>query len=180
MLLLSDIASQAKYLLPALLPAALLTLAWQMWTSGQLPLAERLQGLRTKGWLFLFLVYAFAMLISTVLDRPETDPYKSVFDHFWFTADERWNNQIIENILLFIPFTLLFLLAFRPARPWLTTLLTSLAATLLIEGCQLCFRRGEFQFSDLIYNMVGGLIGCCLWWAINQIGTKKRLVNHGG
>ncbi len=154
---------QAGYLLPALLPAAALIVVWQLWSKRQLPLADRLRGLWERGWLLLFLVYLFAMLISALLDRPETEPTLYVLHHLWFNRFPAWNKQIIENILFFIPYSMLFLLAFRPHRPWRASLAVSLATTLLIEVGQLVFRRGCFQFSDILYNTLGGLAGCGIW-----------------
>lgn len=172
-------AMQVRYLLLALPPALVLTVVWQLWTERQLPLAERFRDLRRRGWLLLFLVYLFAMLGSALLDRPETDPTLYVTAHLWFNRNPQWNIQIIENILFFIPYSLLFLLAFRPRRPWLAALLASFAVTVLIEGGQLVFRRGAFQLSDMIYNTLGGLVGC----GIRQLGAaavrrwrKKRKI----
>ena len=153
---------------PALPLAAVLALLWQLWAARGQPLRDRLRGLWRQKWLLLFFVYLSTMLVSTLFSRPTTDPLRSVLDHFWFTRDERWNNEIIENILFFIPFSLLFLLVFQPARPLRAALGASLAATLFIEGCQLVFHRGEFQFSDLLYNTLGGLLGYGLWQLIRQ------------
>ena len=171
MLLIQDLAMQAGYLLPALLPALLVTAAWQMWSGRQRPFPERLQGIWKQKWLLLFWVYLFAMLISALISRPETDPSQNVFSHMWFGRDEKWNNEIIENILFFIPHTLLFLLAFRPAKPLRAALLLSLATTVLIEAGQLVFWRGAFQVSDILYNMLGGFLG---WGLFRLAGLCAR------
>ncbi len=174
MLLIRDAMAQAQYLLTALVPAVLLTLAWHMWAGRQLPPAQRLSGLRTRGWLLLFLVYLIAMLISTLLARPEAEPLLYVFDHMWFNSNSLWNKEIIENILLFIPYVMLFLLAFRPGRPLRAGMLASFLTTLLIEVGQLVFRRGSFQISDILYNMAGGVLGYWLWRMINQAVQRKN------
>lgn len=174
MLVIRDIMAQGQYLLAAILPAMLLTFAWHMVSCRKHPPTQRLRGLRTRGWLLLFLTYLITMLISTLLARPETDPLLYVFDHLWFTGDEAWNKQIIENILLFIPFAALFLQTFRPGKPWRAGLSASLCTTLLIEGGQLVFRRGAFQFSDILYNLVGGAVGCWLWQLIHRLYVHRK------
>ena len=147
--------------------AGLITLVFTLVTAG-LKWGSDLQKWRPRRmlaqWRFgLFVFYLSFLLISAVLSRRQTNPMGSVFSHFWFRkGDVVWNNEIIENILCFIPYTVLFMAAFRPARPWAATLAVSAATTCILEVSQLGFRLGEFQLSDMFYNILGGMIGCGL------------------
>ncbi|MBR4500357.1 MAG: VanZ family protein [Clostridia bacterium] len=121
----------------------------------------------------LFLFYLSFLLISAVLSRSQVDPLRNVMSHFWFRkGNVMWNNEIIENILFFIPYTVLFLAAFRPARPWAAALAVSAATTCALEVSQLVLRLGEFQLSDMLYNTLGGMIGCLLWMAAVLVRKK--------
>ena len=124
----------------------------------------------------LFLFYLSFMLISTVLFRRHVDPLRNVLSHFGFRrGNVMWNNEIIEHILFFIPCTVLFLEAFRPARPWTAALAVSAATTCTLEVSQLILRLGEFQLSDIFHNILGGMIGCVLWQAAVQV--RKMLMS---
>ena len=124
---------------------------------------RKLRGLLRQGWVLLFILYLALLLTVTVYSRSTTNPYRSVLLHFGFRQDASWNNEIIANTLLFIPYSLLYLRAFRPARPFRDSMLATAAATCFIELAQLVFWLGEFQLSDLFHNMLGGLIGYALW-----------------
>ena len=91
----------------------------------------------------------------------------------------KWNNEIIENILLFIPLTLLFLNAFNPEKPWKASLILSACATGFIELSQLLFWLGEFQLADIFHNIIGGLVGCGIWWAGKMIAARKSSSSGG-
>ena len=126
----------------------------------------------------LFLFYLSFMLISAVLYRMHVDPLRNVLSHLWFRKGSvMWNNEIIENILFFIPCSFLFLAAFRPARPWTAALAVSAATTCTLEVSQLVLRVGDFQLSDMLYNIVGGMIGCGLRQA--AVMAQKRLWPSG-
>ena len=124
----------------------------------------------------LFVIYLAFILEITLLARSEvTDPMKSVWLHMWFRDDVKWNNEIIENILLFIPYTALFLVAFRLRRPFWKALALAVCSTALIELMQLVCRLGEFQVSDLMYNTLGGILGCGLWAPFSILFPGNRL-----
>lgn len=43
-----------------------------------------------------------------------------------------------------------------------------------IEFSQLFLRLGTFQFSDLVYNTVGGLLGSLTYWIGRKIKNRRR------
>ena len=62
--------------------------------------------------------------------------------------------QYIKNILVFIPFGLLF-----PIRRWKTLLLTALIFSATIEVVQYALNLGWCEIDDMICNVLGAVIG---------------------
>lgn len=168
-LLLSDLAAQSAYLCRAVLLMVLLAAAFLFAQEHGSEAVNKLKQLFRQGWMTAFLFYLAFMLISTVFSRETTNPYSSVLSHFGFQDDVKWNNEIIENVLLFIPYTFFFLQSFKVEHPLRSAALVSGFTTLFIELSQLLFWLGSFQFSDIVHNMLGGMLGCGLWYMIRQI-----------
>ena len=101
----------------ALLLAALLLPAWLFLRDNRGRLKQRLQQVPRLGWVILFFAYLGLTLATALFTRPVTNPYREIWSHFGFRRSARWNNEIIENILFFVPYTCLYLQAFRPERP---------------------------------------------------------------
>lgn len=99
-----------------------------------------------------------------------------------YDANGQFTTEVIENLLLFIPFTTLYMWVFRNTifkdrilflkviwkAIWITFLFS-----LTIELLQLFLRVGTFQLSDLFYNTLGGFVGGLIYWIGHQI-TEKR------
>lgn len=106
-------------------------------------------------WKWLFFVYVSFILFTTILGRSVIkQPLSGRFQNFWPIG-----SQEIENILVFIPLTFFFLMAYKPERIRRTGALFSVFFSLGIELGQILTRLGLFQFSDILYNVIGGLIG---------------------
>ena len=87
--------------------------------------------------------------------------------------------QVIGNIAMFFPFGLLWALTFereeKSAKTLLITLLSSLCFSAFIEITQLIFSKGTFQFSDIVYNTLGGVLGAIIFIIINLIIKKANI-----
>ena len=121
---------------------------------------------RDRKKVILFFFYVAFLMMATVFGRPTTRPYNSIFKHLFFKIDNAaWNREIIENTLVFIPLTFLFLNSFskRLKKPYQSAVLLAFATSMFIELSQLIFWLGEFQFADIIYNTIGGLFGLGMW-----------------
>ena len=89
--------------------------------------------------------------------------------------------EVIENLVLFIPFVVLLLWCFHDKLVgksnklwrtiWQATKFTFLFS-LSIEFAQLFFHLGTFQLSDLFYNTLGGLLGGLIYWICGVIHSK--------
>ena len=100
--------------------------------------------------------------------------------------DGSLTTEAIENVILFTPLISLvfwnlhdkiFEQKFTVFKVILKSLVISFAFSLGIESCQLFFRLGTFQFSDLCYNTLGGLLGGLFYWCCYKIYRKRRNKN---
>ena len=90
-----------------------------------------------------------------------------------YNAKGELTTECIENLALFIPFTILLLWAAKDrvlARKTIGSVLcNSTKITFLfsfaIEMLQLFLRLGTWQLSDLFYNTLGGAIGGMIYYA---------------
>ena len=120
-----------------------------------------------RKWMVAFLFYSAYMITSTVFIRYNKIPVRCVLANLWFRVDDIGNNnEIIKNILFFIPYTFLYCQACYPKKPMRECMMLSACTTAFIELSQLIFWAGEFQLADLLDNFVGGVIGCCLWYVL--------------
>lgn len=125
-------------------------------------------------WLVAFFFYLAFILMGTIFARQHTIPYKRVFENFGFRDDDpNWNKEIIENIGIFIPYSILLLQAFEKRRNIRSIVICTLMTSATIEVAQLLFWVGSFQFADIIHNLIGGCIGFLFWILIMK--TKEKL-----
>lgn len=134
---------------------------------------------------FILVFYIAMILFRTLLNRDMwRNPVSNVIG-IWGLHDEngQLTTETIENLALFIPFTVLLLWSFcekilGEGVKLLKTIWQSVKIVLFfslsIEFLQLFFRLGTFQLSDLFYNTLGGLIGGLLFWGGYRLSDKKR------
>lgn len=141
------------------------------------------KSLKNKDRLFLFLllIYFFIVIYRTLFQRDFS--YDSLSDVFggWKIFKTQYTGldyQVIGDIAMFFPFGLLWALTFereeKSAKTLLITLLSSLCFSAFIEITQLIFSKGTFQFSDIVYNTLGGVLGAVIFIIINLIIEKRE------
>ena len=118
---------------------------------------------------FFLVFYTVMILFRTLLNRNMwANPVSNVIG-VWglYNAKGELTTECIENLALFIPFTVLLLCAAREmifqkmtigSVLWNSTKITFLFS-FAIEMLQLFLRLGTWQLSDLFYNTLGGVIG---------------------
>ena len=136
---------------------------------------NKLVSIFKKPWLVLFLLILSFILVCTLFSRQSIVPYKSVLKGLRLYDNGRWSMECIENILLFVPYTFFYLQALAPEKPLKAVFSLSLLTSLFIEFSQLFFWLGAFQLSDLIYNVIGGMIGWGLWYTLQTVTKKTRV-----
>ena len=169
---------QTKYLYRSLLLAGLLYIVYLYYSEHKNDYKTKLKLAFKQKWKLLFFIYLAFILVNTLFAREITNPYLRIFDHFGFRNDISWNVQIVENILLFIPYSFLYIQAFKPTKALLSSIRVSVFSTLFIELSQLLFWLGAFQLADIVHNTLGGLIGYWLWYVYFTFRTKNYLSRY--
>lgn len=129
--------------------------------------------------LFFLSFYTTMVLFRTLINRDLWLNPLSAVNGGWkvFHANGTVNIAPIENFLMLMPFSILFLMVFRDRllkddslkQYLLQGLRCSFLFSLGIETAQLVLRLGTFQFSDLIFNTTGGICSVFFYWMIRKM-----------
>lgn len=134
---------------------------------------------------FFLAFYVAMVLCRTLLARSiwVTQPLSKVYG-IWgiYTPDGILYTDNIENVILTVPLTFILFMVLQEkmfckgVKLWTCTwksCLVSFCFSLLIELCQLFFKLGTFQLSDLFFNTVGGIVGGFIYWICCKIKYKR-------
>lgn len=161
--LLKDIRSQIIYFPRAIVLSFVLLPGYLFFTVNKGKSIKIILSAIKQLWQLSFLLYLSFLLVSTLFSRAPTDPLRNVLSNFGLYNANGLNMECIENTLLFVPFTFLYLQTARHTSPFKSAIVVSICTTMFIELSQLVFWLGEFQLSDLFHNIIGGMIGFVLW-----------------
>lgn len=134
-------------------------------------------------WKILFYTYLYFILKKSLLNRSKgmKNSLEFAFKRDWlFIVKDTWSRvQAAENILFFIPVSFFFTLAFFKGKKFELQLLKkivkfSFLLSLFIELTQLILTIGTFQLSDIVYNVLGGIIGYILAILVNCINNFRK------
>lgn len=125
--------------------------------------------------LFLLVFYTSMILFRTLLNRNLwLNPLSNIMGGWWIyeinasTGEVNLTTECIENLMLFIPFSILLMWFIEQKKKIKYILWSSTKAVFLfsmfIEFLQLFLRVGTFQFSDLFYNTLGGFFGGMIYY----------------
>jgi len=135
--------------------------------------------------LFLLSFYTIVIMFRTLFNRNIwANPISNVIG-IWglYKENGQITTEAIENLFLFIPFTMLLFWCFGEKIlgekvKILTTLKKSIVVVFLFslgtELLQVILRIGTFQLSDLFYNTLGGLIGGLIYWIGYKFTHRKK------
>lgn len=132
--------------------------------------------------IFYFVFIVVMILFKTLLVRNVNfNPTGNVVGVWGFYRhDGTFTTEIVENIVLFIPF-IFFLFFMLEVTSKKTTkflavmgksILISFLSSLTIEMLQLFLHLGTWQLSDLAFNTLGGVIGGSIYWVSAKIRRK--------
>ena len=134
---------------------------------------------------FILVFYTAMILFRTLLCRYIwLNPISNVIG-IWgiYNENGELTTESIENLALFIPFTVLLFWSFHEkilgeGTKLFRTIWQSAKVVFLfsftIEFLQLFLRLGTFQLSDLFYNTLGGLIGGLIYWCSYKITHRNK------
>ena len=140
-------------------------------------------------------VYILANLHETLLFRAVRPDYKAEWELLWSyrkslafpdglmsllhgtveVVRPALLEEIILNILLYIPLGYLLPFVFERVKPW-QVLAIALGCSVLTEVIQLVGKIGWFEFDDMLNNTMGCVIGLVMYRCIINWGTGKK--NH--
>ena len=118
--------------------------------------------------IFLLSLYTCMVFFRTLFNRNFwLNPLSNVFDGWWIwntAADgtKTLSSECFENMALLMPVVGIAIWTFpnwfKKTGYIKGSFILAGSISLFIESCQLFFRLGTFQFSDLIYNTLGGIL----------------------
>ncbi len=108
--------------------------------------------------------YCFSIVSITFLSR-EPGSRDSVDLRLFSTFSYKLYDNVypVENIILFIPFGLLLPVMLRKLDSLLYCMAAGSIFSLSIEVSQLLTKRGYFQIDDIITNILGCVMGACIF-----------------
>ena len=129
--------------------------------------------MRKKWTVGLLIIYVIIILCVTVLFREPFNGQHFQPQLFWsYEVWEIQKEQIIENVLLFIPLGLIAGSLFK----W-KGILAGTGISLLVELLQLISARGLFEFDDIVHNTFGTFIGISIYMICVKLIKKGN--NNG-
>ncbi len=121
--------------------------------------------------LYIAIILGGTLLNRTVGTQYETEwmPFWSYWDTF-VKGDKYLWRQMLYNVIIFIPWGILFPIAFDKMKGGKVVVCSAAIFSVAIELCQLLFRCGLFEFDDIFHNTLGAAIGFGVW----KLGSKIR------
>lgn len=123
-----------------------------------------------KNFIFSWTVYLIVIVMLTFFSREpgsRTDVDMRLFGT-WGTSAQA-HAYVIENILLFIPFGIMFPMIGKKVSNIFTCIISAALFSITIETVQYITARGFCQLDDIVMNTLGALIGWLGWWICREI-----------
>lgn len=133
---------------------------------------------KLKNKYFAFLYFAFVAFMTLFNRKPYLNPLNNIFGGWnLFSPNGQFNADAVENVILFIPMgsILAFYASSRSVKKWSYVLSRCIMISLGIETIQLFFFLGTFQFADVFYNTLGGIIGGIIYLCFVALKNKHRM-----
>lgn len=133
--------------------------------------------MKKRIWFLIFLAYCSFLIWLTIISRqPRTGDRIFKWQLLWsyraWIAGENYGKsesiQNIQNILVFVPFGLLF-----PVKRWKPMLTTVLVFSAAIEFIQYVLNLGWCEIDDVICNVLGAALGMWIWLGIRRVKGKN-------
>ena len=135
---------------------------------------------KLKNKYFIFLYFAFVAFMTLFNRKPYLNPLNNIFGGWnLFSSNGQFNADAVENVVLFIPMgsILTFYASSMNIKKWSYILSRCIMISLGIETIQLFLFLGTFQFADVFYNTLGGIIGEIIYLCFIAVQTHWGQVN---
>ncbi|MFC4401605.1 VanZ family protein [Gracilibacillus xinjiangensis] len=114
---------------------------------------------------YVYIPSTGASYFETFLANSNLIPFKNTFRYLMESDNFSFQfifNNIVGNILVFLPLGLLLPLLFRQYKRFPLLFATVTCLTILVEITQITLHIGQFDVDDVILNIIGGMIGFLL------------------
>ncbi len=114
-------------------------------------------------------IYVALLIGGTVFNRTPAEDYQIEFIPFWSYVqvfkEKNLNllRQMISNVLVFIPWPILFATVFPSMRRFWRAVGSVFLFSVSVEITQLVLRIGLFEFDDMFHNVLGAVLGYGIW-----------------
>ncbi len=148
-----------------------LVLAWLVY--------QKKIGLRQAVAGLFLLLFAGIVYGSTVFTRSVTEyQYKLVPLWSWYEVFVRHSREMLKenilNMLLLLPAGFLLPFVLDRKTGWKEGFFAGGLMSASIECMQLVFRRGLFEWDDILHNSIGCMAGCLLGNILFELWEKRR------
>ena len=170
--------------------SALFMFTWKSYPSIRAAIKQWIVWFRTESTfrrMFFLVFYTVMILFRTLLNRNMwANPLSDVLGNWTiYNENGELTTECLENLALFIPFTVLLLWTYREKilgekvslgrAMWKSVEITFLFS-FTIEMLQLFLRLGTWQLSDIFYNTLGGAIGAVVYWIGYRVKYRKKII----
>ena len=120
--------------------------------------------------------YMSVIITITLINRHVRKKARTKLVLFWtirsiLDGNTTLLNEVLWNIILFIPFGLMLASLLKRKRSWAAPVIGVLISS-GIELSQYMMKRGLFEFDDIVYNTLGTIVGTILFYVL--LRAKKR------
>lgn len=140
--------------------------------------ASKKERYRTGCLYAIFFLYVIGIFVVTVFTRETGDTYRIQLTFLDGLSDRdhlgRSAVRDVLNFVFFIPAGLLFAWACRGKHKLLKSFGMAMILSLSVEVCQLAGKYGTFDVDDILFNVLGGFAGGCIYkcWAYAFAGKS--------
>lgn len=124
-------------------------------------------------WLGLLTAYVFLILSVTLLTRMPYDGIHYELRLFWSYAVPRLRDQIIFNVIAFIPVGVLAGRLWKWKGIWVAA-----GLSVVIEVLQLITGRGLLELDDIFHNCLGAVVGIGLYMAGRWMVGRYKIIGQ--
>lgn len=164
---LHDFSQPAGYLFPAIVISVLARLLWRI---GKKKRKCRKYSWKQWGFQVVVLAYVLILIQTAIFSRaPGSRAGMSMRLLETWGSTAKAHAFFIENILMFVPFGILFPVVFDKLRRMWQCVLIGFICSCGIELIQLATQRGYCQLDDIVTNTVGCAVGWMVWKAVGEI-----------
>lgn len=168
--ILNDFAEPIKYLPYGIIAGVIIRVIIDLAEKLIYPKDNSSKKICRKNFVFLWTVYLIVIVMLTFFSREpgsRTDVDMRLFGT-WGTSAQA-HAYVIENVLLFIPFGIMFPMIGKKVGNIFTCIIAAALFSIIIETVQYITARGFCQLDDIVMNTLGALIGWLGWWICRKI-----------